>query len=310
MGQLVRYNSEKTCRYQWRLKDFAHDFELSPNQHELERKVLPDENVMALDAELASRWQHEQGPDGLTQLVTDSINAMIEVRMWLEYGDYLAIHCEQINQRDMRDLLWKTTERCDWQEVARRIKIGEDCLQYHSEHPESPVPDTPWINDVKTAADRKGLDAEQTMFEIKGYADRNAAGHIGIGRMIDECNWQALAERIEYDKATMNTVFANDHGKGVRMRLAVGKVAKAWFKRTGWDNGRVFCILNEHAVKKTKALERRKESKALNAQQAQNQDQQHQQQQPPLPPTPDETKRGQRNSPNGNDVYIVRELFK
>ncbi len=28
----------------------------------------------------------KQGPNGLVQVVTDSINAMMELRMWLEYG--------------------------------------------------------------------------------------------------------------------------------------------------------------------------------------------------------------------------------
>ena len=60
---------------------------------DMDKHVLLEENVIALDAALESRWAHEQGPDGLVQLVMDAINAMIEVRMWLEYGDHLAIHC-------------------------------------------------------------------------------------------------------------------------------------------------------------------------------------------------------------------------
>lgn len=39
---------------------------------------------------------------------------LIEVIMWVEYGDYLAIRCEQLNQGDMRDLLWETTAKIDW----------------------------------------------------------------------------------------------------------------------------------------------------------------------------------------------------
>ena len=47
---------------------------------------------------------------------------MIEVRMWMEYGDYLAIHCVQLYQGEMRDLRWKTHENCDWLEVSRRLE--------------------------------------------------------------------------------------------------------------------------------------------------------------------------------------------
>lgn len=42
----------------------------------------------------------------------NAINAMKEVRMWLKYGDYVAIHCEVLSQGEMRDLLWKTPEGC------------------------------------------------------------------------------------------------------------------------------------------------------------------------------------------------------
>lgn len=51
--------------------------------------------------------------------------AMVEVRMWLEYGDYLAIYCKALSHGGMKDLLWKRTEKCDWQEVSRRLKIEE-----------------------------------------------------------------------------------------------------------------------------------------------------------------------------------------
>lgn len=116
----------------------------------------------------------------------------------------MAIHCEVLSQGDMRDLLWKKTEGCDWQEVSRRLEIEEDAIDYHNRNSGSPIPSTPWINYVREAAHRKGLDLDQTIFEIKAYASRNAAGHTGIGRMLDGCEWQALAERIEHDKATLH----------------------------------------------------------------------------------------------------------
>lgn len=103
----------------------------------------------ALDAALQSRWAHEQGPNGLVQLVTDAINAMKEVRVWLEYGDYLAIHCEALNQGGMRDLLWKTTEGWNWQEVARRLEIEENAIHHHSCNAESPMPSTRWMIDTR-----------------------------------------------------------------------------------------------------------------------------------------------------------------
>ena len=59
--------------------------------NEDERKHLLDANVVALDAALESRWRHEQGAEGFIQLVTDAINSMIEMRLCMEYGDYLSL---------------------------------------------------------------------------------------------------------------------------------------------------------------------------------------------------------------------------
>ena len=73
------------------------------------------------------------------------------------------------------------------------------------------------MGDVAKAAHRKGLDKQQTLFEIERYPERNAADHIGIGRMLDICEWTALAERILYDKATLATVFAKEQGEGPMM---------------------------------------------------------------------------------------------
>ena len=101
------------------------------------------------------------------------------------------------------------------------------------------------MNDVREAANRKGLDVDQTIFEIKAYANRNAAGHTGIGRMIDGCDWQALAERIEYDKATFNTVFANEPNEAIIMRVAIGRLASTWLESTGWRGNRVVFIFGE-----------------------------------------------------------------
>lgn len=63
----------------------------------MDRQILLNENVIALDATLQARWAHEQGPDGLVQLVIDAIISMKEVKMWLEYGDYISIRCDVLS---------------------------------------------------------------------------------------------------------------------------------------------------------------------------------------------------------------------
>ena len=49
-------------------------------------------------AAFESRWTHEPGPNGLNQVGTDAIIAMIEVRMWLKDGDFIRPHCWQLSQ--------------------------------------------------------------------------------------------------------------------------------------------------------------------------------------------------------------------
>ncbi len=80
--------------------------------------------------------------------------------------------------------------------------------------------------------------------------------------MLDEYSCQDLVERVLYDKATMNTVFANKPKKGIMMRVAVGRSANMWFQNSSWDNGHVRYELTAKAEKKTQALARRKESTA------------------------------------------------
>ena len=53
------------------------------------------------------------------------------------------------------------------------------------------MPSTPWIDDVKIAGE--DLDALQMVFEIKRCGLSNAAEDTEVDRMIDECQWQALA---------------------------------------------------------------------------------------------------------------------
>ncbi len=50
---------------------------------EEKRKSL-ENNIIALDAGLQSRWEHEESPKGLCQMVEDAIEVMMEIRMAVE----------------------------------------------------------------------------------------------------------------------------------------------------------------------------------------------------------------------------------
>lgn len=44
-------------------------------------------------------------------------DAMAEIRMKAEYGDYLAYTCAALRNESISDLVWNI-DKCDWQEVA------------------------------------------------------------------------------------------------------------------------------------------------------------------------------------------------
>lgn len=47
----------------------------------------------ALDNEIQSRWDKIHGENGLCSVLVEIFNAMAELRLKAEYGDYLAYTC-------------------------------------------------------------------------------------------------------------------------------------------------------------------------------------------------------------------------
>ncbi len=47
-----------------------------------------------------SRWDEVHGQDGLCAVLTESIGAMMELRLYTDYGDYLAINLKRLSKRD------------------------------------------------------------------------------------------------------------------------------------------------------------------------------------------------------------------
>ena len=59
------------------------------------------------DGEVQSRWEKIHGPDGLCSALVEVFNAMAEIRMKAEYGDYLAYTCSAWKDDTMNDMRWK-----------------------------------------------------------------------------------------------------------------------------------------------------------------------------------------------------------
>lgn len=158
-------------------------------------------------------------------------------------------------------MLWKRTQGCDWQDVAQKICDEERELKL-AQRSQASDPETPWLDEVHTAAMRKNLNFEQTVFEIESYAERNAHSHSGIGNFVERCEWETLAKRIAYDKSTLPKVFKNRQDEGTRMRIAIGKCEREWYDYIYDDGAQVVWQPSEKASKKSKALMKRMKDKA------------------------------------------------
>ena len=104
-----------------------------------------DDNVVALYTAFDFRWRHDQDPEGLIQLVTNAIKSMLEIRMCKEYGDYSASYYGAFELRAVRDLLWKSTTGCDWDQVTMELGDDEKVFELHHQNSDCTVPDPLWL---------------------------------------------------------------------------------------------------------------------------------------------------------------------
>ena len=60
-----------------------------------------------MDDEMSSRYEKIHGNAGLCHNLVELFNAMAELRMMAEYGDYLAYNCSALKAKGMNDMIWK-----------------------------------------------------------------------------------------------------------------------------------------------------------------------------------------------------------
>ena len=80
------------------------------------RKKMAKE-VEILDDEIQSRYDKIQGSNGLCTALIEVFNAMAELRMMAEYGDYLAYNCLALKGENTNGMIWKI-QKLDWQAVT------------------------------------------------------------------------------------------------------------------------------------------------------------------------------------------------
>lgn len=70
----------------------------------------------------ASRWEEVHGENGLCQTIVEYIQAVIELRFRLEYGDYLAVSCGALKGFQFQGYLPKKQNQCTWIDIASKLK--------------------------------------------------------------------------------------------------------------------------------------------------------------------------------------------
>lgn len=185
--------------------------------------------IQILDGEMQSRYEKLHGGEGLCCALVELLNAMGEIRLKAEYGDYLAYTCSALKAEGMEDIIWKI-ERLDWQAVAERIK-EEERTKAEREARRLAIAPTPYLDDVVKAAARLGYDFDLVRYQILAYADRNDFCHSGLKNMIHHGDFQDLAEMLMQDKRSLGMIFRGKPHAQIEMRRVIQIVEKEWFDK-------------------------------------------------------------------------------
>ena len=102
------------------------------------KKIAKEMEVEILDGGISSRYEEihgTNGTDGLCDIIVEVFDAMVELRMRGDYGDYLVDYHTStalkgddtrtaLKGENMNDMKWKV-DKMDWQAVAEEVKKEE-----------------------------------------------------------------------------------------------------------------------------------------------------------------------------------------
>ncbi len=182
-----------------------------------------------LDGEMQSRWNRLHSEGGAVDVLVDTFNAMAELRMKVQYGDYLGYACKALKTEDMVTMKWKV-DKLKWQATAERILEEEARREEEEGRRSKPLSPTPFVDDVIKAAEKLGCDPRMIRYQILQYAaQNNHFFHSGIGEMIEEARFRELADAIIEDKRALGVIFRGRPGEEIEMRNIIVKIEKEWF---------------------------------------------------------------------------------
>jgi len=197
------------------------------------RKKLEKE-MGILNGEMQSRWDNVHGDGGIVELLVETFNSMAEIRMEVEYGDYLKEAYKALKTENMATMKWKV-DKLNWQATAEKILEEEERRAEEEGRRISPLSATPFVDDVIKAAEKLGCEPRLVRYQILRYAVRNNFCHSRISEMIDECDFRVLAENMVEDKRALGVIFSGRPGEQIEMRNTIGMVEKEWFSKLWVD---------------------------------------------------------------------------
>ena len=206
-----------------------------------------------LDGMMQSRYDMIHAPGGLLDILVKEFNAMAEIRLTLEYGDYLSLACRKLKDKRMDEMQWRV-DRVDWTEAAQKIREEEEiALEEEQRHRTIKTP-TPYLDSIREAAQILGLTEKAVRFQIVGFGERNDMCHSHLEAMILKGSFHTLAEKIVEDKKGLDIIYQNRPNDQIEMRVAIGSLANEWFKRIWEADGRVHWTPTQEMINRIELL--------------------------------------------------------
>ncbi|KAI9788683.1 MAG: hypothetical protein M1816_006734 [Peltula sp. TS41687] len=204
-----------------------------------EAERLKDIAVDDDDGMPRSRYEDVHGPKGLCDALVSTIAAMMEIRLQVTYGDYLAISLSRLKDESFNDFLWMQNPRLTWTKVPEVVEEELESLKAYKGSwaiacLTPSCPETPMLYVLQAAATQLGLSRDQLAVEVISYGHRDRLCHSGIKEMIDRCQFFELGKRLLADEALLSFVY---EGR--------------------WEHQDVLFTLSDKAIRKVDREERR-----------------------------------------------------
>lgn len=209
------------------------------------------EEISVLDGALASRHDLFHEKDGLVQSLFDTWDTLVETRIFLEYGDYLALILPDYKGQPSQNLPWHKA-RQDW------ITIDDFLNEEEARLKQNKNANAPYTEALKQKANEKGRDYNLVRYQVSTYAQRNRIAHVGLRDLIDHARWAAVAQRILADRDAIQVIFRDRPDAPEKQYLldSIKIVQDYWYDYLKWDRGNLLPYYepNERALRKARQL--------------------------------------------------------